>query len=73
MAAFHPNQPNGQHKCDNCGALYNVTWRHLPARDSDQEQCHRCQQTMAKWNSTDYPKFELVEEGAADKNVRFID
>ena len=73
MASFHPNQPNGQHKCENCGAIYNVTWKHLTARDADKEDCHCCRQPMASWNATSYPVFELVGECPGEDNVRFIE
>jgi hypothetical protein len=73
MAEFHPNQPNGQHKCEHCGALYDVKWGSLPARDSDKAYCDCCKELMGKWNSTRFPMFTLVGECPGHENVRFLD
>jgi len=45
--------------CPECGAVYAVTIRRFPARDSDDATCGECKKVMAKWNSTASPSFTL--------------
>jgi hypothetical protein len=66
VTRFHPNQQNGQHKCEHCGALYDVEWGYLPAPKSDKAFCHVCRKSMAEWDAIDYPIFKIVIEGPAD-------
>lgn len=42
-----------------CGAVYAVTVRRFPMRDSDSANCHVCGKIMAEWNSTSVPSFRL--------------
>jgi hypothetical protein len=44
-----------------CGAVYAVTVRRFPARDSDSADCSVCGQKMAEWNSTYSPSFSLIK------------
>ena len=71
MASFHPNQPDGTHKCD-CGAHYELTWQSAPMRDSDTENCRCCHKEMARWNATSWPTFKLIGECPGDEDVRFL-
>lgn len=58
---FKPSEPDGTHKCPHCKAHYKVLpGGRLPARDSDTETCEVCGKTMAKWNSTTWPRYRLI-------------
>lgn len=72
MASFHPNQPDGSHKCEHCGAHYELTWQSAPMRDADTENCHCCRKEMAQWNATSWPIFKLIGECPGDEGVKFL-
>jgi hypothetical protein len=65
VTRFHPNQPNGQHKCEHCRALYDVEWAYRGTQP-DKAFCHVCRKLMAEWNAIDYPIFKLVVENPLD-------
>jgi hypothetical protein len=66
VTRFHPNQANGQHKCEHCGAIYDVEWGHRSTLESAKAFCHVCRKLMAEWNAIDYPIFKLVVEDRSD-------
>lgn len=55
--------PGDIHTCDHCGARYEIhEGGHSPYRDEDSEKCVVCGEVMAHWNSTSWPKFELIKK-----------
>jgi hypothetical protein len=51
--------PSDDFTCPHCGAVYAVTIRRFPMRDSDREDCIECKRTMLTWNDTSVPSFRL--------------
>ena len=54
----------GERACETpgCGAVYSVTIRRFPMRDSDSYDCDRCGRRLETWNSTSVPMFKLISE-----------
>lgn len=63
MHDFHPNLPDDRHKCESCGATYDVSWESFPTDDPDEENCLCCGKLLASWASLRAPIFDLVGQG----------
>jgi predicted Zn finger-like uncharacterized protein len=46
--------------CEECGAVYEVTYTKLPVRDNDSADCQVCGHQFRPWNTTKMPSFRLV-------------
>lgn len=49
--------------CRNCGAVYQVTLRHAPARQHDWYHCAVCGRLMGEWDSTSLPSYTFLHPG----------
>ena len=45
--------------CPHCGAVYEVTYTRMEARDDDQAICDKCHKMMKEWNDTFSRSFKL--------------
>ena len=45
--------------CPHCGAVYEVTYTRMEARDDDRAICDKCHKVMKEWNDTFSRSFKL--------------
>ena len=58
--------------CPHCGALYEVTYTRMEARDDDRAICDKCHKVMKEWNDTFSRSFKLKVGSAKRRDRRYL-
>ena len=53
---------DGSNRACECGAIYEVSYRRFPMKDSDYFDCDICGKRLDKWKSTTVPIYRLIQE-----------
>ena len=58
--------------CPHCGAVYEVTYTRMEARDDDRAICDKCHKVMKEWNDTFSRSFKLKVGSAKRRDRRYL-